>query len=192
LIHKGPGSGILEDFIVQRYGQSFCAYYTSGKEWWTQQVYMAVADNPKGPFSHEKLLETGNHCRIEKAVAGPDEWYATAVYRRLPCTGIWHHQNMTYGTLRRLIIPPKPGSLYSVSACNPCLFKNSLFFEGRTKIMPVVWRIFQADTFGNVDEEPICDGGNPYVTQFGDTLYLYFSKLRPRRGFDTWVMTQPA
>lgn len=184
----------MEDFVVRKTRDGYYrAWYTKGKEtWYHQSLYTALANDPLGPFKSETLVRSENHIRLEKAVIGMDEWYGTAVYRKLPFTGIWHFTNELYGTVRSLIIPPKPKSLWSVSACNPCLFQSSLFFEGRTDQYPVLWRIFQADITGEVDPEPICEGGNPYVTMFGNTVYLYFSKMRPQRGFDTWVMTQPA
>lgn len=193
LIHKGPSSGIMEDFAVLEEGEfktRYRAYFTSGPEWWNQHLYTAVSENPLGPFERVTKIKEGKHIRVEKAVIGPGEWYGTAVYRRLPKTGIWHHENRNIGTVRTLLIPPVEGTKYSVSAANPCLFRDLIFFEGRDDI--ILWRIFQADLDGNVCKDPIRMGGNPFVTQFGDTIYLYFSKYRPQKGFDTWCITQPA
>ena len=197
MVHEGPASGILEDFVVvwildllDKSNGPYVAYFTTGKEWFTQGLYTAISASPLGPFTNTKLhgMDSRTHTRIEKAVVDLDVWYGTAVYRRLPMTGIWRHENRIFGTVRQLLIPPKEGSLYSVSVCNPCLFKGLIFFEGRNQ--QIKWRIFQSDLDGNVHPDPICVGGNPFVTQFDDTIYLYFSKYRPQKGFDTWVMTQ--
>ena len=192
LVHSGKGEGILEDFVVCQESDCFKAYFTSGPEWFNQQLWSAISQSPLGPFEMPRKIQTGKHIRLEKGVINSDSWYGTAVYRKLPKTGIWHHKNTHFGTVRSAVILPKDESLYSVSVANPCLFRNSIIFEGRNEQMPPVWRIFQSDLKGNVCKQPICIGGNPFVTQFEDTIYLYFSKYRPQRGFDTWCMTQPA
>jgi len=192
LVHRGPSNGILEDFVVCKESDDFKAYFTSGPEWFNQQLWTAISKSPLGPFEMARKIQTGKHIRLEKGVINSDSWYGTAVYRKLPKTGIWLHRNTHFGTIRSVVIPPEEESLYSVSVCNPCLFKDLIIFEGRNEQAPPVWRIFQADIKGNVRKKPICVGGNPFVMQFENTIYLYFSKYRPERGFDTWCMTQLA
>lgn len=195
---------LIEDFTVTPDGPAFRAYYSRGPTLQDQRLYTRSMESPTGPYGSEVPVEprTRTHTRIYRGRANSAQRFVTQVWPGLPKVGIWLHEAQAFGEVRRLVIPPTPGTLYSVAAANPCVRWDpragefDLIFEGRAE--PVFWRLFHArwserDAFAQVDPEPLFDGANPSFLEWEEQLYLYFSRLTSRGwpgGFETCVVSQ--
>ncbi len=189
-------NGIVEDFVVFPQGE-YAAYYCKGSDFTRLSVYKSSSPSAKGPFKNEEKVTEGEHVRICKGRVGNNTALITDVRPGVPMAGIYLLTHLRGDCMyKKLLIEPKPGSLYSVVAGNPSVIFNggnyNIFFEGRTADMK--WRIFQAVWDGaddvRVQDEPLFDGANPYITKFGNRYYLYYSSYRERGGFDVSLKWQ--
>lgn len=191
-------NGIVEDFVVFPRGE-YEAYYCMGSDFTRLSVFKSVSFSVKGPFTNEEKVTEGGHVRICKGRVGNNTALITDVRPGVPMAGIYLLTHLKGDCMyKKLLIEPKPGSLYSVVAGNPSVIFDgenyNIFFEGRTADMK--WRIFQAVWDGSdsikVQDEPLFDGANPYITKFGDRYYLYYSSYRKEGGFDVSLKWQKA
>ncbi len=188
-------NNILEDFTVIKEKEKYIAYYTKGASFGNQSLYKSYANNPLGPFIDEELVMSSNHLRICKGVIDESNELITMVFCGLPKTALFLLKRMKWGIIRKPLITPKYGTLYSVVAANPTVIHDgedyNIYFEGSTK--SINWHVFQAVWDGKdkvkVIDEALMRGANPFITKFNGRNYLYYSKHKGN-GFETWVMTQ--